>query len=164
MPISVWCVCFGFHNYHILWSTNHYCSVTIVHCTCSSRYSHDRERSAEAANNMKKVLGHLKNLPLNKNIAQQSGMNDLLQSLSTTYNEGFLNDIARLWLWLSTVANNSVWLNFNRYDVNNNNVIGVRCVSIIMQTNCMKHDYNNDHKKYNTLILVMVSDWAVGTF
>ena len=56
-------------------------------------------------------------------------------------------------------------IKFNRYDVNNNNVIGVRCVPIIMQNNYMKHDYNNDHKKYNTLIiLVMVSDWAVGTF
>ena len=47
---------------------------------------------------MKKVLSPLKNLPLKKSIAQQLGMNDLLQSLSTTYNEGFLNDIARLWL------------------------------------------------------------------
>ena len=45
---------------------------------------------------MKKVLAHLKNLPLKKNIAQQLGMNDLLQSLSSAYNEGFLNDIARL--------------------------------------------------------------------
>ena len=45
---------------------------------------------------MKKVLGYLKNLPLKKTIVQQSGMNDVLQSLSTTYNEGFLNDTARL--------------------------------------------------------------------
>ena len=60
------------------------------------RYSHDRDRSPDAAINMKKVLAHLKNLPLKKSIAQQLGMNDLLQSLSTTYNEGFLNDIARL--------------------------------------------------------------------
>ena len=60
------------------------------------RYSHDCERSPEAASNMKKVLAHLKNLPLKKSITQQLGMNDLLQSLSTTYNEGFLNDIARL--------------------------------------------------------------------
>ena len=45
---------------------------------------------------MKKVLGHLKNLPLKKNIVQQLEMNDLLQSLSTTYNEDFLNDTARL--------------------------------------------------------------------
>ena len=54
------------------------------------------ERSAEAANNMKKVLGHLKNLPLKKTIVQQLGMNDLLQSLFTAYNEDFLNDTARL--------------------------------------------------------------------
>jgi hypothetical protein len=45
---------------------------------------------------MKKVLTHLKNLPLKKSIAQQLGMNDLLQSLSTAHSEGFLNDIARL--------------------------------------------------------------------
>ena len=63
---------------------------------CSDRYSHDRDRSPEAAGNMKKVLAHLKNLPLKKSIAQQLGMNDLLQTLSSTYNEGFLNDIARL--------------------------------------------------------------------
>ena len=31
-----------------------------------------------------------------KSIAKQLGMNDLLQSLSTTHSEGFLNDIARL--------------------------------------------------------------------
>ena len=57
---------------------------------------HDRERPPEAVTNMKKVLGQLKNLPLKKTIAQQLGMNDLLQSLSSTYSEGFLNDIARL--------------------------------------------------------------------
>ena len=60
------------------------------------RYIHDRERPPEAASNMKKMLAHLKNLPLKKTIAQQLGMNDLLQSLSNTYDEGFLNDIARL--------------------------------------------------------------------
>ena len=57
---------------------------------------HDRDRSPEAASNMKKMLAHLKNLPLKKTIAQQLGMNDLLQLLSNTYDEGFLNDIARL--------------------------------------------------------------------
>ena len=73
------------------------CSVTIrVIYALPTRYTHDRERSPEAAGNMKKVLTHLKNLPLKKSIAQQLGMNDLLQSLSATHNEGFLNDIARL--------------------------------------------------------------------
>ena len=57
---------------------------------------HDRERPPEAATNMKKMLVHLKNLPLKKTIAQQLGMHDLLQSLSSTYDQGFLNDISRL--------------------------------------------------------------------
>ena len=64
----------------------------MLHC----RYMHDRDRPPEAASNMKKMLAHLKNLPLKKTIAQQLGMNNLLQSLSNTYDEGFLNDIARL--------------------------------------------------------------------
>ena len=57
---------------------------------------HDRERPPEAAGNMKKMLGHLKNLPMKKVIAEQLGMSDILQSLVATYKEGFLNDVARL--------------------------------------------------------------------
>ena len=64
----------------------------MLHC----RYMYNRDRPPEAASNMKKMLAHLKNLPLKKTIAQQLGMNDLLQLLSNTYDEGFLNDIARL--------------------------------------------------------------------
>ena len=62
----------------------------------SCRYLHDRERPPEAASNMKKMLVHLKNLPMKKMIAEQLGMKDVLQSLIATYNEGFLNDVAKL--------------------------------------------------------------------
>ena len=57
---------------------------------------HDRDRPPEATTNMRKLLEHLKNLPLKKLIAEQLGMSDVLQSLSATYKEGFLSDVARL--------------------------------------------------------------------
>ena len=57
---------------------------------------HDRERPPESTSNMKRLLGHLKNLPLKKLIAEQLGMSDVLQSMSATYREGFLSDVARL--------------------------------------------------------------------
>ena len=60
------------------------------------RYLHDHKRPPEATNNMKKMLAHLKNLPMKKMIAEQLGMNDVLQALIATYKEGFLNDVAKL--------------------------------------------------------------------
>ena len=42
------------------------------------------------------MLAHLKNLPMKKMIAEQLGMNDVLQALIATYKEGFLNDVAKL--------------------------------------------------------------------
>ena len=60
------------------------------------RYQHDRERPPESAANMRRILGHLRNLPLKRKIATDLGLSDVLQSLSPTQDEGFLNDIARL--------------------------------------------------------------------
>ena len=60
------------------------------------RFQHDRERLAESANNMRRLLTHLQNLPLKRKIATDLGLSDVLQSLSPTQDEGFLNDIARL--------------------------------------------------------------------
>jgi spatacsin len=62
----------------------------------ASRYQHDRERPPESAANMRRLLGHLRNLPLKRKIATDLGLSDVLQSLSPTQDEGFLNDIARL--------------------------------------------------------------------
>jgi spatacsin len=62
----------------------------------ASRYQHDRERPPESAANMRRILGHLRNLPLKRKIATDLGLSDVLQSLSPTQDEGFLNDIARL--------------------------------------------------------------------
>lgn len=69
---------------------------TFVFMLLAYRYLHDRERLPEAANNMKKMLTYLKNLPMKKMIAEQLGMNDVLQVLIGTYKEGFLNDVAKL--------------------------------------------------------------------
>ena len=119
-----------------LWSTNHYCSVTTVHCTCSSRYSHDHERSPETANKYEKSTGRSKEFIPQENYCS-AVRNEWFASVAVHYLQWrLLNDIARLWLWLFHRYNYSVWLNFNRYDVNNNNVISVRCVPIIMQNNC----------------------------
>ena len=60
------------------------------------RFQHDRERPAESPNNMRRLLTHLQNLPLKRKIATDLGLSDVLQSLSPTQDEGFLNDIARL--------------------------------------------------------------------
>ena len=60
------------------------------------RFQHDRERPAESANNMRRLLTHLQNLPLKRKIATDLGLSDVLQSLSPTQDEGFLNNIARL--------------------------------------------------------------------
>ena len=61
---------------------------------CSGgRYLHDREKTPESAANMKRLLTHLRNLPLKKKLATDLGITDLL---SPTLDEGFLNDIARL--------------------------------------------------------------------
>ena len=45
---------------------------------------------------MKRLLTHLHNLPLKRKIATDLGLSDVLQTLSPTQDEGFLNDIARL--------------------------------------------------------------------
>ena len=45
---------------------------------------------------MRRLLTHLRNLPLKRKIATDLGLSDVLQSLSPTQDEGFLNDIARL--------------------------------------------------------------------
>ena len=60
------------------------------------RFQHDRERPAESPNNMRRLLTHLQNLPLKRKIPTDLGLSDVLQSLSPTQDEGFLNDIARL--------------------------------------------------------------------
>ena len=62
------------------------------------RFLHDRERPPEATANIRKLLTvHLKNLPLRRRLAAELGMTDVLQTLSSSFNEGFLNDVARLW-------------------------------------------------------------------
>ena len=61
------------------------------------RFLHDRERPPEATANIRKLLTvHLKNLPLRRRLAAELGMTDVLQTLSSSFNEGFLNDVARL--------------------------------------------------------------------
>ena len=66
------------------------------YCVVVCRYQHDRERLPESATNMKRLLTHLRNLPLKRKIATDLGLSDVLKSLSPTQDEGFLNDIARL--------------------------------------------------------------------
>ena len=61
------------------------------------RFLHDRDRAPEATAHMKKVLVHLKNLPLKRKLAIELGLTDVLQTLSPHLDEGFLNDVARLW-------------------------------------------------------------------
>ena len=48
---------------------------------CSARNQHDRERPANLTANMKRLLTHLRNLPL---IATDLGLSDILLSLSPT--------------------------------------------------------------------------------
>ena len=76
------------------------CMCTCIHhvniLVCYDRYQRDRERPPESAVNMRKLLTHLRNLPLKRKIATDLGLSDVLQSLSPTQDEGFLNDIARL--------------------------------------------------------------------
>jgi spatacsin len=62
----------------------------------ASKYQHDRERPADSAANMKRLLSHLRNLPLKRKIATDLGLSDVLLSLSPTQDEGFLHDVARL--------------------------------------------------------------------
>ena len=76
--------------------TKQLCTVVVYSHFCSARYQHDRERPAESAANMKRLLTHLRNLPLKRKIATDLGLLDVLQSLSPTQDEGFLNDVARL--------------------------------------------------------------------
>ena len=45
---------------------------------------------------MKKLLGHLKNLTLKRKLALELGLTDVLHSFSPAFDEGFLNDVARL--------------------------------------------------------------------
>ena len=59
--------------------------------------SYDRDRAPEATAHMKKVLVHLKSLPLKRKLAVELGLTDVLQTLSPHLDEGFLNDVARLW-------------------------------------------------------------------
>jgi len=62
-----------------------------------TRFLRDRERLPDATTNMKKLLTvHLKNLPLRRKLAAELGLTDVLQTLSSSFDEGFLNDIARL--------------------------------------------------------------------
>ena len=49
-----------------------------------------------SAANMKRLLTNLHNLPLKRKIATDLGLSDVLQKLSPTQDEGFLNEIARL--------------------------------------------------------------------
>jgi len=63
----------------------------------ASKFLRDRERLPDATTNMKKLLTvHLKNLPLRRKLAAELGLTDVLQTLSSSFDEGFLNDIARL--------------------------------------------------------------------
>lgn len=64
---------------------------TILH-----RFLHDREKPLEATTNIKRLLTYLKNLPLKRKIAMELGLTDVVQSVSATFDEGFLNDVARL--------------------------------------------------------------------
>ena len=70
---------------------------TRTHTHKHTRFLHDRERPPDATANMRKLLTvHLKNLPLRRRLAAELGMTDVLQTLSSSFNEGFLNDVARL--------------------------------------------------------------------
>ena len=71
-------------------------TVVVNTLLCSARYQHDRERPADSAANMKRLLSHLRNLPLKRKIATDLGLSDVLLSLSPTQDEGFLHDVARL--------------------------------------------------------------------
>lgn len=62
----------------------------------SPRYLHDREKPLDATANIKRLLTYLKNLPLKRKIAMELGLTDVVQSISATFDEGFLNDLARL--------------------------------------------------------------------
>ena len=50
----------------------------------------------ETTGNIKKLLTHLKNLPLKKKLALELGLKDVLQSMATTFDDSFLNDVSRL--------------------------------------------------------------------
>ena len=63
-------------------------------CMCVVRYFHDREKTPEAATNMKKLLSHLKNLPLKRKLSLDLGLKEVHKAIS--FDEGFLNDVARL--------------------------------------------------------------------
>lgn len=68
----------------------------VIYFYLCCRYLHDREKPPEAATNMKKLLGHLRNLPLKRKLATELGLTEVLHSLSPNFDEGFLNDVARL--------------------------------------------------------------------
>ena len=71
----------------------------MYHCgssNVSSRYLRDKEKSMETTGNIKKLLTHLKNLPLKKKLALELGLKDVLQSMATTFDDSFLNDVSRL--------------------------------------------------------------------
>lgn len=60
------------------------------------RFQHDKDKTVETANNMRKLLAvHLKNLPLKHKLATELGLSDVLQSMSS-YDSGYLSDLAKL--------------------------------------------------------------------
>ncbi|KAL5483983.1 hypothetical protein EMCRGX_G020408 [Ephydatia muelleri] len=62
----------------------------------ASRFQHDKDKTVETANNMRKLLAvHLKNLPLKHKLATELGLSDVLQSMSS-YDSGYLSDLAKL--------------------------------------------------------------------
>ena len=62
-----------------------------------ARFLCNWERPPDITTNMKKLLTvHLKNLPLRRKLAAELGLTDVLQTLSSSFDEGLLNDIARL--------------------------------------------------------------------
>ena len=59
-------------------------TVVVNTLLCSARNQHDRERPADSTANMKRLLSHLRNLPLKRKIATALGLSDVLLSLSPT--------------------------------------------------------------------------------